>query len=86
MKSARVEKLNVVQHERMVRGTSAPNFLDNSLEWRRLFAEAWSTFLLVVVAAGAGVVAVNSNGEVTLGMAVVAPGLMVMAIICHYHR
>jgi aquaporin Z len=56
-------------------------FLDRSHEWRRMFAETWGTFLLVVVAAGGGVVAVRSGGAVTLGMVVVAPGLMVMAII-----
>ncbi len=59
----------------------SPNFLDDAFEWRRIFAEAWGTFLLVVVAAGAGVVAAKSNGAVSLGMAVVAPGLMVMVII-----
>lgn len=66
------------------RGTSRPSsvdFLDPSIEWRRLFAECWGTFLLVLVAAGAGVVAARSHGAVTLGMQVVAPGLMVMAII-----
>jgi aquaporin Z len=65
-------------------GTSRPSsvdFLDPSIEWRRLFAECWGTFLLVLVAAGAGVVAARSHGAVTLGMQVVAPGLMVMAII-----
>lgn len=41
----------------------------------------WGTFLLVLVAGGGGVVAVHSSGAVTLGMQVVAPGLMVMAII-----
>ena len=56
-------------------------FLDSSREWRRLFSEGWGTFLLVVVAAGADVVAVRSGGKVTLGMAVTAPGLMVMTII-----
>ncbi len=50
-------------------------------EWRRVFAEAWSTFLLVVVAAGAKVVAVRSGGAASLGMVVVAPGLMVRAIV-----
>ncbi len=65
----------------MLRETTAPNFLDSSLEWRRLFSEIWGTFLLVVVAAGADVVAAKSSGAVTLGMAVVAPGLMVMVII-----
>jgi aquaporin Z len=69
------------QQHRMLNQTTAPDFLDASLEWRRLFSELWGTFLLVVVAAGADVVAAKSNGAVTLGMAVVAPGLMVMAII-----
>jgi aquaporin Z len=69
------------QQHRMLRETAAPNFLDSSLEWRRIFSEIWGTFLLVVVAAGAGVVAAKSNGAVTLGMAVVAPGLTVMATI-----
>ena len=56
-------------------------FLDSSREWRRIFSECWGTFLLVVVAAGAHVVAAQSNGKVTLDMIVIAPGLMVMAII-----
>lgn len=50
-------------------------------EWRRLFAEMFGTFLLVVVAAGAGVVDAVSHGQVPLDAQVVAPGLMVMAII-----
>ncbi len=65
----------------MVHGTPSPAFLDPAHEWRRLFAETWGTFLLVLVAAGGGVVAARSGGAVTLGMVVVAPGLMVMAII-----
>jgi aquaporin Z len=65
----------------MLHPQHAPNFLDDKLEWRRLFAETWGTFLLVVVAAGANVVAAKSQGAISLGMAVVAPGLMVMAII-----
>jgi aquaporin Z len=69
------------QRHRMLREAVPPNFLDSSIEWRRVFSEAWGTFLLVVVAAGAGVVAAKSGGAVTLGMAVVAPGLMVMAVI-----
>lgn len=66
---------------RMLTPHAAPDFLDSAHEWRRLFAEAWGTFLLVVVAAGATVVAAGSGGAITLGMRVVAPGLMVMAII-----
>jgi len=66
---------------RMLHATAAPDFLRARLEWRRLFSEAWGTFLLVVVAAGAVVVGAVSHGAVTLSMAVVAPGVMVMAII-----
>jgi aquaporin Z len=69
------------EHYRMLCEAAPPNFLDSSLEWRRVFAEIWGTFLLVVVAAGADVVAARSGGAVTLGMAVVAPGLMVMVVI-----
>ncbi|HEV2520341.1 MAG TPA: aquaporin [Thermoplasmata archaeon] len=56
-------------------------FDDPRLEWRRLFSEGFGTFLLVVVAAGAGVVAAVQPGAVGREAAVVAPGLMVMAII-----
>lgn len=45
-----------------------------------MFAECWGTFLLTLVGAGAAVVA-DVSGEVSKGMEVVAPGLMVMAII-----
>ncbi len=65
----------------MLHRTAAPDFLRLADEWRRLFSEAWGTFLLVLVAAGGGVVAARSNGAITLPMEVVAPGLMVMAII-----
>jgi aquaporin Z len=66
---------------RMLHATAAPDFLKSGLEWRRLFSEIWGTFLLVMVAAGAGITGVLSGGAVTLSMKVVAPGLMVMAII-----
>ncbi len=69
------------QKLRMVQRQVYPDFLDATHEWRRLFAEAWGTFLLVLVAAGGGVVAAKSGSAVSLGMIVVAPGLMVMAII-----
>ena len=69
------------QARRMLKRQRAPDFLDGRHEGRRLFAEAWGTFLLVVVAAGAGVISARSGGAVTLAMAVVAPALMVMAII-----
>ncbi|MBW4049683.1 MAG: hypothetical protein HIU89_17735 [Proteobacteria bacterium] len=65
----------------MLHAMAVPDFLETAHEWRRLFSEAWGTFLLVVVASGAVVIGVISGGAVTLEMKVVAPGLMVMAII-----
>lgn len=57
------------------------DFDDPALEWRRLFSEILGTFLLVLVAAGAGLLHVSNGDQVSLAAAVVAPGLMVMAII-----
>ncbi|MGO8906510.1 MAG: MIP/aquaporin family protein [Solirubrobacteraceae bacterium] len=54
-------------------------FDDPSLEWRRLFSELLGTFALVLVAAGGGIL--HGQGQISLAAAVVAPGLMVMAII-----
>src|SRR5271166_2266412 len=58
---------------------SAAEFDDPSLEWRRLFSELLGTFMLVLVAAGGGIL--HGQGQISLAAAVVAPGLMVMAII-----
>jgi aquaporin Z len=58
---------------------SRADFDDPRLEWRRLFSEVLGTFLLVLVAAGGGIM--QARGQITLSAAVVAPGLMVMAII-----
>jgi aquaporin Z len=58
---------------------SKAQFDDPSLEWRRLFSELLGTFMLVVVAAGGGIL--HGEGQISLAAAVVAPGLMVMAII-----
>jgi aquaporin Z len=69
------------QHGRMLEKQSSPDFRDPAHEWRRIFAETWGTFLLVLVGAGSGVVAAKSAGAITLGMQVAAPGLMVMVII-----
>jgi len=60
---------------------SAEKFVDPKREWRRLFAESWGTFLLVLAAAGAAMVAAKTGGKVTPAAAAVAPGLMVMAVI-----
>ena len=54
---------------------------DWSFQWRRLFSEFFGTFLLVLVAAGGPVVNGIHQGQVPLDAQVVAPGLMVMAII-----
>jgi aquaporin Z len=69
------------EEQRMVGKSSAPDFLNAALEWRRLFAEAWGTFLLVLVAAGGGVVAARSGGAISPSATAVVPGIMVMVII-----
>lgn len=56
-------------------------FGDPALEWRRLFSELLGTFFLVLVAAGGGMLHAEASGQVSLAAAVVAPGLMVTAII-----
>ncbi len=66
--------------------SSLSDFLNSSLEWRRLFSEFWGTFLSVVVSVGGGTVAYWSLGalpsmQVTLGMLAAAKGLIVLAII-----
>ena len=81
MPSRTRDRTDAAQRHRMLQRSSSPDFLDASHEWRRLFAEAWGSFLLVLVAAGSGVVAAQSGDAVSLGMRIVAPGLMVMAII-----
>jgi aquaporin Z len=81
MKSTGRGRAEAALHQGVVERQLAADFSNPSLEWRRIFAETWGTFLLVLVAAGGGVVAAMSGGKVTLGMMVVAPGIMVMAII-----
>jgi aquaporin Z len=65
----------------VLRATEPPDFSNASLEWRRVFSEAWGTFLLVVVGAGTIVVQAVFRGQVSNAMAAVAPGLMVMVAI-----
>jgi aquaporin Z len=72
-----------------LRSFGAPNsvarqfdFWDDSYEGRRIFSELLGTFLLVLVAAGGGMVNARFGGHAIPGPAlVVAPALMVMAII-----
>ena len=70
--------------QRRARGQelSALDFDNPRLEYRRLFSEVWGTFLLVLVAAGGGVIGATAFGSgLTLAMKALAPGIMVMAII-----
>ncbi len=56
-------------------------FQDPSQGWRRLFSELLGTFFLVLVAAGGGMMGQAFPDTISRTAAVVAPGLMVMAII-----
>jgi aquaporin Z len=58
------------------------DFFDDRYEGRRLFSELLGTFFLVIVAVGGGMVNARFGGHVIpTSAAVVAPGLMVAAII-----
>lgn len=58
---------------------SREEFEDPQFGYRRLFAEVLGTFLLVLAAAGGGLL--HAKGQISLSAAVVAPGLTVMAVI-----
>ena len=57
------------------------DFRDPTQEWRRLFSELLGTFFLVLVAAGGGMMGQAFPHTISRTAAVVAPGLMVLAII-----
>lgn len=57
------------------------DFQDPSQEWRRLFSELLGTFFLVLVAAGGGMMGQAFPGSISRTAAVVAPALMVLAVI-----
>ena len=61
--------------------TAIEDFQDSSQEWRRLVSELLGTFFLVLVAAGGGMMGQAFPGTIGRSAAVVAPGLMVLAII-----
>ena len=61
--------------------TAMEEFHDPSQEWRRLFSELLGTFFLVLVAAGGGMMSQAFPNTISRSAAVVAPGLMVFAII-----
>ncbi len=57
------------------------DFKDPRQEWRRIVSEVLGTFFLVLVAAGGGMMGHAFPGVISHSAAVVAPGLMVLAII-----
>src|SRR6476659_11021010 len=57
------------------------DFQDPDQEWRRLCSEFYGTFLLVLVAAGGGMMGAAFPNTISRTAAVVAPGLMVMGVI-----
>jgi aquaporin Z len=58
------------------------DFWNDSYEWRRVFSELLGTFLLVLIAAGGGMINARFGGHaIGVPAQVVAPALMVMAII-----
>src|ERR1700752_1931384 len=77
------------RHEIAVNSLGHPNsfarefdFWNDRYEGRRLFSEVLGTFFLVLVAVGGGMVNARFGGDaVPSGAAVVAPALMVAAII-----
>jgi aquaporin Z len=62
------------------------NFQNPRQEWRRLFSELLGTFFLVLVAAGGGMMGQAFPGTISRSAAVVAPGMMVLAIILFMGR
>src|SRR5437868_8268893 len=62
------------------------DFNDPRQEWRRLFSELLGTFFLVLVAAGGDMMSHAFPGTISRQAAVVAPGLMVLAIILFMGR
>lgn len=62
-------------------GRAMEDFADPSQEWRRLFSELLGTFLLVLVAAGGGMMGQAFPHTISRTAAVVAPALMVLGVI-----
>src|SRR5262249_11297444 len=62
------------------------DFENPSQEWRRLFSELLGTFLLVLVAAGGGMMGPALPNTISRTAAVVAPALMVLGVILFMGR
>jgi aquaporin Z len=67
------------QHVLMLEFGDRRDFDNPRKEWRRLFSELLGTFALVLAAAGGGLL--HAKGQISLAAAVVAPGLMVTAVV-----
>jgi len=67
-------------------GSAMAEFADPAHEWRRWCSELLGTFFLVLVAAGGGMMGQAFPHTISRTAAVVAPGLMVMAIILFMGR
>jgi aquaporin Z len=70
----------IARYEQSVR-QRIEDFADPRQEWRRLFSELLGTFLLVLVAAGGGMMGKAFPGAISHSAAAAAPGLMVLATI-----
>ena len=57
------------------------DFQNPDQEWRRLFSELYGTFLLVIAAAGGGMMGAAFPNTISRTAAVVAPALTVMGVI-----
>jgi aquaporin Z len=78
-RATRAEELVVSEVDRVARAVE--DFQDPSQEWRRLVSELLGTFFLVLVAAGGGMMGQAFPNTISRTAAVVAPALMVLAVI-----
>src|SRR5215203_5834116 len=78
---AQVEADGALSHLSNEIVASLNDFHNPTQEWRRLFSELYGTFLLVIVAAGGGMMSQAFPDTISREAAVIAPGLMVMGII-----
>ena len=74
-----VQEQQRARHRLALEFGSRDEFEDPRFGYRRLFSEVLGTFLLVLAAAGGGLL--HAKGQISLPAAVVAPGLTVMAVI-----
>jgi aquaporin Z len=76
-----VDEPEVRQSVHLIEPPWIREFADDSNRWRRIFCEVLGTFLLVMAGCGGGVVEAVSKGAIGRPAAVVAPALLVMAVI-----